>query len=81
MTTTENPKPRNRLAELAQRNEADFVIFKVCDRIRKENPKCFIATIHDSILMVAESVDFVLGIMRDEFEKLGVRPRLEAATV
>ena len=79
--TVENPKPWNKLAELAQRKEADFVISTVCDRIRKENPKCWVTTIHDSILTVPPSLDFVLGIMRDEFAKLGVEPRLEATTV
>ncbi len=76
--TTENRKPWNKLAELAQRKEADFVIAKVCDRIRRENPKCFAATIHDSTLTLPGSVEYVLGIMQDEFGKLGVRPKLEA---
>ena len=25
------------------------MIFKVCDRIRRERPKCWIATIHDAV--------------------------------
>ena len=77
----QNPKPWNKLAELAQRKEAEFVISTVCDRIRKENPKCWVTTIHDSILTVPDSLEFVMGVMRDEFAKLGVEPKLEAVTV
>jgi len=79
--TDQNPKPWNKLAELAQRKEADFVISKVCDRIRQENPKCWVTTIHDSILTVPQFLDLVMAVMRDEFAKLGVEPKLKAVTV
>ena len=77
-TATTNPKPWNRLAKVAQTMEAKFIIGGVCDRIRKESVDCWVSTIHDSILTQPESVDLVLGIIREEFTKLGVKPRLEA---
>jgi hypothetical protein len=75
--TEANPKPHNRVAKLSQKTEANLVIYAVCDRIRKENPDLWIGTIHDSLLCLPESVDYVRAVMQDEFKKLGVKPRLE----
>jgi hypothetical protein len=44
----EYPKPHNKLALSLQKWEADLVIFRICDRIRKERPECWMATIHDA---------------------------------
>jgi hypothetical protein len=76
--SADNPKPHNRLAKLAQQTEANFLIYGgVCDRIRREEPDCWISTIHDSILVQPEWAEYVRGVMSDEFGKLGVQPRLE----
>jgi hypothetical protein len=69
--------PHGKLAIKAQYQESKFVIYTVCERIRKERPGCWIATIHDSILSLPDNVEYVLAVMRDEFRKLGVSPRLE----
>ena len=47
--TKDCPKPHNKLALDLQRWEANLIIFKVCDRIRRERPECWIATIHDAV--------------------------------
>ena len=76
--TTTNPKPHNALARLAQRSEANFLIYGgVCERIRREKPDCWLGTIHDSLLMLPESAEYVRGVMLEEFGRLGVRPMLE----
>jgi hypothetical protein len=75
--TEANPKPHNKLAKLAQKTEANFVIYDgVCERIRRERPDCWLGTIHDSLLMLPGDVDYGLAVMRAEFAKLGVEPRL-----
>jgi hypothetical protein len=82
--TDDNPKPHNALAKLAQKTEANFLIYGmggitpgVCERIRNESPNCWIGTIHDSLLVLPEMAEYVRGVMLEEFAKLGVRPRLE----
>lgn len=75
--TKENPKPHNKLARMAQKAEVNFVIFTVCECIRKERPECWLITIHDSILCRPRDGEFVRGVMLEEFGKLGVCPRLE----
>ncbi len=40
-------------------------------------PHVFIATIHDSIMATPEHAETVRGVMLEEFEKLGVCPRLK----
>jgi hypothetical protein len=76
--TKENPKPHNKLARMAQKAEVNFVIFTVCERIRKERPECWLTTIHDSVLCRPRDGEYVRCVMLDEFRKLGVSPRLEA---
>lgn len=82
--TDDDPKPHNALAKLAQKTEANFLIYGtgsitpgVCERIRNERPDCWIGTIHDSLLVLPETAEYVRGVMLEEFAKLGVRPRLE----
>lgn len=69
------------LAWMMQRAESDLIINKICGRIMEEYPKCFISTIHDSILTTAEHVDKVKSTMLEEFKKLGLLPsiRIEPA--
>jgi hypothetical protein len=75
--TEDNDRPHGRFAIKAQYEESKFVIYTVCERIRKERPDCWVATVHDSVLTLPDNVDYVLAVMRDEFGKLGVAPRLE----
>ena len=66
------------LARLLQRAESDFVIRTVCDRLRREHPKMFVATIHDSVVTNSrEDAAIVLETMREEFVRLGIEPKLE----
>ena len=58
------------LSQRMQRMESYFVFNCVCERIRREYPEMWIATIHDSILCRAEEVEVVRCIMQDEFFKL-----------
>jgi hypothetical protein len=70
--TKDCPKPHNRLALSLQRWEANLVIFKVCDRIRRERPECWIATIHDAVACVEREVPFVIEVMEQELKTLGI---------
>jgi len=76
--TKKNPKPHNKLARMAQKAEVNFVIFTVCERIRRERPECWLTTIHDSVLCRPGDGEYVRNVMLEEFRKLGVSPRLEA---
>ena len=60
-----------------QRMESDFVIKTACGRLMRKHPHVFIATIHDSIMTTPEHVETVCDVMMEEFEKLGVCPRLK----
>jgi hypothetical protein len=70
-------RPHGRFAVKAQYEESRFVIYSVCERIRRERPDCWVATVHDSILTPPDTVDCILAVMREEFARLGVAPRLE----
>jgi hypothetical protein len=63
-----------RLAHFAQRTESGFMFGRVLPRLMTERPELFVATIHDSVLTVAENGEYVRQVMLDEFTKLGVRP-------
>lgn len=64
------------LAWMMQRAESDLIINKICRRIMEEHPKCFISTIHDSILTTEDNIQMVKDIMVAEFKKLGLMPSL-----
>ena len=70
-------KDFRKLARLLQRTEAQFVIYTVCERIRKENPGMFVATIHDSILHLPTDSAYVRAVLDAEFAQWGLKPRLE----
>ncbi len=81
--TVANPKPHNKLAKLAQKTEANFLIYGmgkltegVCERIMRERRDCWVGTIHDSLLVLPGDVDYAMSVMQGEFAKLGVQPRL-----
>jgi hypothetical protein len=68
----ECPKPHNKLALSLQKWEADLVIFRICDRIRRERTECWIATIHDAIACLERDVPYVLKTTGQELKALGI---------
>ena len=70
--TKDRPKPHNLLALGVAKWEADLVIFKVCDCIRRERPECWIATIHDAVACLESDVPFVVKVMEQELKALGI---------
>jgi hypothetical protein len=66
-----------RLAHFAQRVESGFMFGRVVPRIMVERQGLFVATIHDSILTPISEVEYVRGIMLDEFRRLGVTPQVK----
>ena len=61
-----------RLARNMQRAESYFMFQMVCDRIWRERPETFLATIHDSLLVQPEDLDYAYGVMMDEMRSLGM---------
>lgn len=70
-------KDYRHLAQNMQREESRFVIHTVCDRFRKERTDMPVATIHDSILGPASEQNYLLQVMTDEFEELGLTPAIK----
>ncbi len=70
--TKKNPKPHNRLALELQKWEANIVIFKICDRIRRQCPDCWIATIHDAVACLEKDMPFVVRTVEEELKALGI---------
>ena len=70
--TKECPKPHNKLALSLQRWEANLVIFKICDRIRRERPDVWIGTIHDAVVCLEKDVPFVVETVIQELKALGI---------
>ena len=70
--TRDCPKPHNKLALALQKWEADLVIFHVCDRIRRDRPECWIATIHDAVACLERDVPFVVEVVEQELKSLGI---------
>jgi hypothetical protein len=66
------------LARLLQRAESDFIVRTVCDRLRRQHPGMFVATIHDSIVTNSrENAATILETMREKFVELNMAPKLE----
>jgi hypothetical protein len=70
-------KDHARAAHVMQNYEATLFIHVICNRIRGECPSLPLFTIHDSLLTTPEHVEYVKGIIREEFARLGVRPSLK----
>jgi hypothetical protein len=77
------------LAELKRRNyrhsshvlqnfEATLFIYRVCGRVMRERPDCFVATIHDSILTTPDNVGYVKGVILGELAKVAPPPPVRA---
>ncbi|GAG19048.1 unnamed protein product, partial [marine sediment metagenome] len=66
-----------RAAWTMQHEESSLFIGRVCRRLMRERPDIPVFTIHDSILTTRPFVPFVEGVLRNEFEQIGVRPAFE----
>jgi hypothetical protein len=64
-----------RLARNMQRAESYYMFQMVCRRIQTERPETFLATIHDSLLVKPEDVDYAYGVMMGEMRSLGMDVR------
>lgn len=69
-------KDYTKLPKLLQRNEAKFILYNVCERIRIEKPDMFIATIHDSFLHLPQDSSYIQKVLQDEFKRLQLTPKL-----
>jgi hypothetical protein len=66
-----------RLSRRMQVAERNFVIDRVCERLKRLKPDMFLTTIHDAVVARKPDCDLVLSIMKEEFEHKGVNARLE----
>lgn len=61
-----------------QRIESEIILERIAMRIINENPSCYFLTIHDSLLTNESSVEYVEGVMKDEFKKFcGIVPNIK----
>jgi hypothetical protein len=61
-----------RLSHNMQRAESYYMFQMVCQRVWRERPETFLATIHDSLLVKPEDVDYAYGVMMGEMRSLGM---------
>jgi len=66
-----------RLARHMQAAERRFVVDTVCERLKRMRKDMFIATIHDAILARKSDRECVASVLKEEFSRRGVIPRLE----
>jgi len=69
-------KDHRRSAWVMQCYESTIFIYIIGKRLSRECPDLPVYSIHDSILTVPEGIDFVEGVIRDEFAKIDVHPTL-----
>jgi len=60
-----------------QRAESKMIIETICNRIRTERPNTFILTVHDSLSCIPEDVEYVERVMKEEFAKQGMNPKIK----
>ena len=70
-------KDHGRLAVELQRAEARFVIRTVCERIRREQPGMFLATIHDCLMTLPDDAAYARSVMVEEAARLGLKLSVE----
>lgn len=70
-------KDHKRLSRQMQIAERRFVIDIVCTRLKRLQPEMFMTTIHDAVLARKTDCDLVLTVMKEEFGRRGINPRLE----
>lgn len=65
------------LSHIMQRLESTLIIEVVSRRISAEKPNLPFFTVHDSIATFPEEVEYIKGILREEFQRyLGITPKL-----
>ena len=70
-------RPHRFLSCLLQLVESTLMIYRVCGRIMRERPSTPVWTIHDSIYTSAPHLDYVRGVLLDEFAKVNIAPSLK----
>lgn len=63
-------------AHLMQNVESTMMIYGICRRLMKESPTLPVYTIHDSYLTLASKVELVTDTIRQEFNLIGMSPKL-----
>ena len=66
-----------RLPKAMQRLESYVVFQMICERVRRERPDTWLATIHDSILCHPRDADYIRSVMLDEFSSIGATPTIK----
>jgi len=64
-------------SHVLQNYEATLFIGIICKRIMQERPELPLFTVHDSLFTVPEHLEYVKGVIKEEFEKLGAHPLLK----
>ncbi len=64
------------LAYSGQRAEGRFIFGQCIARLMREHPALWLGTIHDSILTTEGDERLVHDVMREEFDRLGLKPTL-----
>jgi hypothetical protein len=63
------------LSRLMQHYDSSLVIHAVCRRLMADHPHAPVVTVHDSIFTTAAHAGVVLGVLRDEFARVGLHPQ------
>ena len=66
-----------RLPKAMQRVEAYVIFQMVCERVRRERPDTWLATIHDSVLCHPRDADYIRSVMVEEFAGIGATPTIK----
>ena len=61
-----------RLSHNMQRAESYYIFQMVCNKVWRERPETFLATIHDSLLVKPSDLDYAYGVMMSEMRSLGM---------
>lgn len=70
-------KDYRRAAWVVQNFEATMVLGNVCGRIMREQPDAVIVTVHDCLMTTPDRVPYVTRVIREEYAKIGVNPKLK----
>ena len=70
-------KDYRRAAWVVQNFEATMVLGNVCGRIMREQPDAVIVTVHDCLMTTPDCVPYVTRVIREEYAKIGVNPKLK----
>jgi hypothetical protein len=65
------------LARAMQRLESWLFIGGVCERIRQEKPDMFMASIHDSLLVLPEDANYAESVIQSTYRSVGLRPKIK----